>query len=268
MGYLAYGSVESDVHRAGVHRAGVRRLPRVWRRHVAGAYRAGGIRPLCDPDAFPRARGSGGAPGRRSRRCAPCDQLRLRDVESRGPHGVDDDGVHRRKLGSVRMGAAASRCRAPGGYRSGSRLVYESLGCLFRRRDCARRRLHRADFAVALWTAPLWNRSAVTPGGARRGLDAWRHCARHGSRGNRVRCAVLDRVPVLQLADVGDPKACVQHPRGDGPRFVDPDRSRFLYEDVAGHRGGCPRDCDRSGAMAFGTTCRAPSRAVGAARPG
>ena len=40
--------------------------------------------------------------------------------------------------------------------------------------------------AVALWTAPLWNRSAVTPDGARRGLDTWRHCARHGSRGNRV----------------------------------------------------------------------------------
>ena len=159
-------------------------------------------------------------------------------------------------------------CRAPGGYRSGSRLVYESLGCLFRGRHCARRRLHAADFAVALRTAPLWDRSAVTPGGARRGLDAWRHCARHRSRGNRVRCAVLDRVSVLQLADVGDTKTCVQHPRGDGPRFVDPDRSRFLYEDVAGHGGGCPRDCDRGGAMAFGTTCRAPPRAVGAARPG
>ena len=136
------GSVESDVHRAGVHRAGVRRLPRVWRGHVAGAYRAGGIRPFCDPDAFPRARGSGGAPGRRSRRRAPCDQLRLRDVESRGPHGVHDDGVHRRQLGSLRMGAAASRCRAPGWYRSGSRLVHEGLGCLFRSRDCARRGLH------------------------------------------------------------------------------------------------------------------------------
>ena len=83
------------------------------------------------------------------RQRAARDQLRIRDVEPRGPHGVDDDRVHRRRLGRVRAGRAPAGLGRRRGRRGGPGVVHESVGGVFRCGDCARRAEDDCPFAGA-----------------------------------------------------------------------------------------------------------------------
>ena len=144
-GGLANRRVEPGVRRAGLHRARVRGVSR----RSASARGRRAPCPLVSGllAVALLAIGLCAVAGRRAALIGACtsgDQLRLRHVESRGPDGVDDDGVHRVELGSVHPrrtsalpSGLACRCRRDAG------LVLESRGRVLRRR--ARPRLARHD---------------------------------------------------------------------------------------------------------------------------
>ena len=136
------------------------------------------------------------------RRRAARDQLRLRDVEPRGAHGIDDDRVHRRRLGRVRAGRAPAGLGRRRGRRGGPGVVHESVGGVFRRGDCARRAEDDRPLAGAGAAGTSRRRRARANRDARGGRHAREPRGGRGRDRRAVRLAALDGVRLLQLADV------------------------------------------------------------------
>ena len=172
--------------------------------------------------------------GRRAgadRRRAAGDQLRLRDVEPRRDHGSHDGRRSSWSPGTATPGRSVSRALGLGRRRSArcSRSSPRPPRPSSWRRSRSTLRRGRGS-----------NRGAASVSGGAGAPRAWHACGPRRLRARRargVRAAALDRLSVLQLADVGDAEAVVRPQVADRSRDLVPDPPRFLHADVVRVRG-------------------------------
>ncbi len=233
----------------GVGHSGRRGVVPVVSGLVAIAFLAGGA-------------GGGRQPARGAhRQRAARHQLRIRDVESRGPHGVDDDRVHRRRLGGVRVRRAPAGLGRPRGRRGGR---WRGSRKRRRRSSLAAIVLDALKTIVALAGAGVAGASA-----RRRRRRAHARRARRSSRSRASRCAAvaivgalrlaaLDGVPLLQLADVRAAQTGLRPPAPRRSRLVAADRAGDFHAHVAGRGSGPP--CSMLAIVARWRTARPAER--------
>ena len=216
LGRVADRRLEPDLHRAGVHGARVRRVSRLRRRPLAGAAGAGGVGPR--RDRLSRWRGCAAVAGRRAALiggallatnyvCVMWNRAALMEATmaafivvgwaayalARAPAGLGRRSpASRRSLAfftkasaAFFAGGARARCADDACLVAGTGACGRGRG---RRRRADRRRARRSCTLAGLALAAV----AVLA---------------------LVRLAALDRLPVLQLADVGDAQAELR-PRG------------------------------------------------------
>ena len=267
LGHMANRRLEPRVRGARLHRARIRGLPRVRRRDLAGPRWSRSPR-ACSPSRRSRI-GLWAAGGRRAAMVGAW-LLATNYVFVMWNRAALMESTMTAFIVAGWAAYAMTRWRPAFGYARGddgdAGVVHEGGRRILRRRDRVR---CPADPGARQERSPAGDRVGRFPirrRRARRSGDARRPGGKRRLRGRPVRAAALDRLPLLQLADVGHEEAVVHRPRVDGPDLVAAVRPGILLADVGGAGGSEPRDAGGAVAMAPGLAGRTAARALAARR--